>query len=211
MRRGLISILVFAMMSVLLTGCGSKKLPTESELEIGKKGTVTSTLVESFEKDFYNLDEFREMATSEIAFYNESAAEERILLKQLELLEGNCIAVLEYQSPEDYARFNETSFFAGTVKEAQEAGVDFNVVLTETCKDTTIGPAETAKLEEYHLVVWNGEMMVRVPEKILYHSSNVELLGSKRAIGMQATNGEALADQNWEDIKKDGPFYLLYK
>lgn len=87
MRRALISLVACAMMSVLLIGCGQKKLPTESELEIGKKDTVTSALVESFEKDFYDLEEFRDMAALEIALYNEAAGEERISLKRLELQE----------------------------------------------------------------------------------------------------------------------------
>lgn len=205
-------LVCFILMCAVLSGCGQKQKATETKLQIEKDGKITSVLVETFDKDFYNQDELLEMINLEIAQYNQKAGTQAIVLESLTVDElKRAIAVMEYQSDADYAAYNEVPFFTGTVKEARQEGVNLDVVLTEAGKESTIDKKEIEQLEAYHLVVWYGDMPVRVPGKIRYHGEGVRLLGSKQAIAEIATVGEALADQEWEDMKQDGPFYLLYK
>lgn len=194
-----------------LTACEGEETVNEAGLAIAKDGTVTCILRDSFEKDFYNLEDLEEMIRLEVSTYNQEKGGQGIELESLELLDGDCIAVMKYQTYEDYISYNEIPLFVGTVKEAAAAGIDLNVTLTEAGKENTIGRDELEALEDYHLVVWYGEIPVFVPGKICYGSEELRILSSKKAAPV-ATEGEAEENTGEPaDEMAAGPFYLLYK
>lgn len=211
--------LLFVLMLTVLSGCDKKPGAKDEGLMITNDGTITSTLVESFEQENYDLLELLDMVQLEISEYNQEAGREGIVLDSLEMVGENCVAVMTYQTPEDYALYNETSFFVGTVQEAIEAGVDLDVTLTEAGKGETIGGAEIEQLEAYGIVVWYGDMPVSIPGKIKYHSDGLKILSSKRVVaetameenedGTSVEDADEAADSGMEEAA--GPFYLLYK
>lgn len=210
MRRLSLTLLVLSLVFGL-TGCGQKQNAAEAGLTIAKDGRITSVLVDSFEKDYYDIGELQEMIQLEISEYNREAGREGIKLESLELQEGKCVAVLTYQSAEDYAAYNEVPFFAGTVQEAMDAGVNLSVTLAEAGKDNTIGRAELSTMQDSHLVVWYGDMPVTTPGKIRYYGENLQILNSKKIVAE-----DSAAENNDQDGMKEteepaGPFYLLYK
>lgn len=211
MRRLSLTLLMLSMLFVL-AGCGQKQTDAEAMLTITKEGRITSVLTDSFEKDYYDIEELREMIQLEVSQYNQTAGRQGIELQSLEINEENCVAVLNYQSPEDYASYNEVPFFAGTVKEAREAGVNLSVTLTEAGKDSVIGREEIEAMEDYYLVVWYGDMPVVTPGKIRYYGDNLQILGSKKIVaadsGAQDNDGQ---NSRKETEEPAGPFYLLYK
>ena len=103
---------------------------------------------------------------------------------------------MQYTDYTDYASFNEAEFFVGTVDEAATAGVNLNHVMVEAGKDNTISPQQIRELSGYHIVMWQGDMPVEVPGKILYHIEDLTLMGSKKIIA---------------EPDLAGPFYLIYK
>lgn len=211
MRRLSLTLLMLSMLFAM-TGCGRKQADAEAGLTITKEGRITSVLAGSFEKEYYDVEELREMIQLEVAQYNQKAGRQGIELQSLELNGENCVAVLNYQSAEDYASYNEVPFFVGTVKEAVDAGVDLSVTLTAAGKDVAIGRAEIEAMEDYYLVVWYGDMPVATPGKICYYGDNLQILGSRKIVaadsGAQENNGQNGMKETEEPA---GPFYLLYK
>ena len=183
---------------LMLTGCTGKTSTAGSQIEVGRDGKITAALTESFDKEFYQLSELEDMLRTELSEYNTEAGSQRIELKSIEEKEGTCTLVLDYASWEDYAQYNQEPFFAGTVKEAGEAGVDLNVLLMENGKDHTIGQSEITELEAYHLVAWNGSLTLHVPGKIRYYSEGITLSSAKDAVVQEETAAGAL-------------FYIIYK
>ena len=183
---------------LMLTGCTGKTSTAGSQIEVGRDGKITAALTESFDKEFYQLSELEDMLRTELSEYNTEAGSQRIELKSIEEKEGTCTLVLDYASWEDYAQYNQEPFFAGTVKEAGEAGVDLNVLLMENGKDHTIGQSEITELEAYHLVAWNGSLPLHVPGKIRYYSEGITLSSAKDAVVQEEAAAGAL-------------FYIIYK
>ena len=204
MHKLSLAMLLLLMVS-FLAGCGQKQTVAKEELTITKNGQITSVLAEPFDKDYYELEELRDMIQLELSLYNREAGRQAIELENLEVVEGKCVAVLNYESAEDYAQYNEIPFFAGTVQEALDAGVNLSVTLKEAGKDSTIGRAEISAMQEYHLVVWYGDMPVVTPGKIRYYGDNLQLLGSKKIVA------EDDAEDRNDPDEQIGPFYLLYK
>lgn len=215
MRKLSLGLLVVLMVSALCA-CGGKQSSGDEELVIAKDGTITSTIVEPFEQEYYDLLELLDMIQLEIAQHNQDAGTEGIVLNSLEMVEENCVANMTYQTAQDYALFNEVPFFAGTLEEAAAEGVDLDVALTEAGKDAVTDLKELEEPEEYQLVVWYGDMPVEVPGKIRYYSEGLQVLGSKKIVAddsnMKETEDGTSVDETASATEESaGPFYLLYK
>lgn len=178
-----------------LLGCGDES-DLQSMLKLKKNGQVTGIIVEEFDKSYYDVTELEEMIRVEIAEYNTNAGSERITLESIEVLDGMVRAKFCYTTYADYAAFNETDFFAGTVEEAKALGINLNHVMVEAGKNNTISPQQLEELSEYNLVMWQDNILVEVPAKILYHTEDLTLQGSKKIIS---------------GSDSEGPFYLIYK
>ena len=212
--------LLFAMMISVLTSCGFEQTSGKEKLEITKEGIITATLVEPFDKDYYNIDELTKMVHLEIEQYNQETGMQGITLDSLELIDGNCVAIMTFQNAEDYSLYNEVPFFVGTVQEAIDKGIDLDVILTEEGKDTTIGRDEIEQLEDYQLVVWYGDMPVVIPDRIRYYSEGLQVVDSKNREA-QISNIKEIQDSTSAEENVDvtgnekeelaGPFYLIYK
>lgn len=57
MRKSVCFCLLICMLSVL-AGCGGS-VPAESTIALDKKGKITDTIVEEFDKDFYDSEELQ--------------------------------------------------------------------------------------------------------------------------------------------------------
>lgn len=55
MRKSVCFCLLICMLSVLI-GCGGS-VPKESTIAVDKKGKITDTIVEEFDKDFYDSEQ----------------------------------------------------------------------------------------------------------------------------------------------------------
>ena len=71
--RKLISLCLLTCSILLLAGClGS--VPEENTIAVNKRGEITSTIVEDFDKDFYDADELESEIEAELAEYNKNFA-----------------------------------------------------------------------------------------------------------------------------------------
>ena len=183
------------LLCLTIVGCGNDSY-IESVLRIDKSGQVTCVLVEEFDKNYYDINELEEMIRLEVAEYNRNKGSESIILLSIESVNEMAVAQFQYADYTDYAAFNEVDFFVGTVETAVNEGINLNHVMLEAGKNNTISPEQVRELTEYNLVMWQGDMPLEVPGKILYHTGELTLLGSKKIIA---------------EPDLAGPFYLIYK
>lgn len=137
-----------------LTGCGqAAKLPETVEntsLVVEKDGKVTSYLVNTFDKDFYNLDGLTQMVEEEAEEFNAThteATENPMNVKTVQVLgDGAMVQVVqEFADTDSYAEYNEQDLFYGTRVEALAQGLTVNREFVNAADGT---PADSEKLDQ---------------------------------------------------------------
>ncbi len=199
-KTGLLALLLFG--ALTLTGCGllgDSWQPQEPDaVSIAEDGSVTETVKDTLDADYYNVTELETMIQSEVAKYNESHGEDTIQVDKLETEEGNVRLVLKYASAKDYAEFNNTEFFYGTVISAQLEGYLFDVpykkVENGTVQGNAVEGSEVIRGMDKQVLILKAPMEVHVPGDVLYTSANAEVLASDvvNATGEQAEEDAGL-------------------
>ncbi len=166
-----------------LFGCGDKANEDITTIQINKDGSVSGTIVEEFEKEYYEAEDLKEYTLDAIAAYNASGEGKEISVSQVDAEDGIVRLQMKYGSAKDYADFNRRYLFAGTVEEAFEAGENLDVTLVDATDATkTIGKSEILQLGSRNVVMVGEDVAVKVPGKILYLSEGAELKNSKTAL-----------------------------
>lgn len=178
-----ISILLIAGVMVL-SACGSlKSSEEETSISLNKDGSITSCIIESFDKDYYLQDELQQMILSEAASYNRSVGESRISVEKVEVAEQIATVEMTYATAEDYNAFNEVCFFVGSPSKAEEAGYDLNVVLSNTeDRNETIGKADILSMEDMTLLITDVPERVEFSGKALYADDHAALSENQKAL-----------------------------
>lgn len=184
--------------ALLLTGCQDKFEPTESTIYITSKGAVRSALMESFDKEYYQLDELSEDVEKEVKAYCLDVNEEAVTVESL-TMEGDEVRLfMNYQTVEDYAAFNKVLLFAGTVQEAIENGYELNDPLQ--ADGDTAGNAVELDLEkdgDLKVIITEENLCVQTSGRIRYVSDNVTLVEKKLARTLEASENH--------------PAFIIYK
>lgn len=181
---------------MMLTACKDGQDGGEStSVTIQKDGTVLSHIEESFEQDYYDIEELQQAILMEAADYNKMAGEGKIDVEKISVDGGVATVRMIYQESADYAAFNKVSFFAGAAGNAPE-GYDLNVVLSGV-KDAneTIGKSDILAMEDYKLLIMDVQEPVYLNGRAEYVSANVTAADSRKSVWL---SGEGLG-------------YVLYK
>ena len=148
-------------------------------LVVEKDGKVTSYLVNTFDKDFYNLDGLTQMVEEEAEEFNAThteATENPMNVKTVQVLgDGVMVQVVqEFADTDSYAEYNEQDLFYGTRVEALAQGLTVNRELVNAADGT---PADSEKLdkalEKNHLIITNASAYIYCPYPVLYISEGV--------------------------------------
>lgn len=183
MRR-LKQILMIIAAACLMSGCGSvgKSAPEGNSVCIQKNGEITQTIVEQFERNYYDVEELKAMMQDKIALFSDGA--ENIVCESVEETDGNIVVKMVYKSGTDYTDFNNRELFCGTVAQAYAQGYSLKNIQSEN--GTDIGDEEIAALSDNHILIIQTaaaeELRVNVYDKILYTSGNVTVSGKKDAV-----------------------------
>lgn len=180
--------------ALLLAGCQEKFEPTESTIYITSKGTVQSALMESFDKTYYDFKELSEDIEKEVKSYCLDVNEEVVTVESLTQETDKVTLVMNYQTAEDYAAFNEVLLFTGTYAEAIAAGY-----IPEELHDAKgqIADPDSENLDNLKVVVTEENLCIQTSGKIKYVSDNVSITDKKMAKAMEAG--------------KNHPAFVLYK
>ena len=193
MKKSLNFWFIFAM-ALVMSGCGSKFEPTESTIFVTSKGKVQSAVMESFERAYYDFDELYKEIEKEVKAYCLDKNEELVIVNSLIEEDDTVSLLMEYQSAEDYAEFNDVLLFSGTFEEAVNAGYIPEALYTAEGEYAEIELEEHGKLK---VIITEESVCVQTSGKISFISDNVVVLDKKLAKAMEAG--------------KNHPAFILYK
>jgi len=174
----LISTLLITMM---FAGCGQGKEEfPESTLIFSKKGEVTNVIVESFTKDYYDVNGLTTFFNEKINEFKSSGDKGSITLTDLEVKDGLAKATLDFDSAGTYQDFYNTELFYGTVNDAYDAGYTLNITLKEINGKETISKNEIMEMPKAKIIVLGEHMTVVSKRNIKYASANVEVVNKNK-------------------------------
>ena len=142
-KRFLAGVLCAAFVLAGMTACGNTKGAEGSVIAVSKDGTVTDTIREPFDQDYYSQQELQDEVLKAVASYNSGMGNEAITVSKVQVDDGVTDVEMKYRSAEDYAAFNRETFFIGTPAQARLSGFDLNKVYTAVSDPSkTMGMAE---------------------------------------------------------------------
>ena len=170
--------MVLAICVVMLSSCKKEKVTIEIDkveentMLIQTGGGVQVATVEEFNQDYYNIDELREFITTIISKFNQEVNNEAaIVLKELEQADGNAIMVLNYETMEYYAQFNEVEAkYLPSI--SQEDVEDFPDMLDSTGDDDYVFKDAVLEDEEYKAIILNEAYRVILNGKVKYYTNS---------------------------------------
>lgn len=166
--------LMAALASISMVGCGSASKEEETVVSISKEGTVSESIVESFDKSYYDEEELKQTILSEVAAYNREMQTGNITVEKIEVKDSMATVEMTYASVADYEGFQGGVFFLGTAQEAQDAGYDLNTVLSGTQNELeTIGMSDMLAMTDYQILITDKKETVELNGKAAYVSDNV--------------------------------------
>lgn len=181
MNRFQKTILPLCFCVLAFAGCGSARVPDTvdtTSIVVNEDGTVTSYVVDTFDKDYYSIDELQTMAVEEVAEYNEAntneanATEPCVTVEKVELIgETDKVMVLhQYNSIESYVDFNDGILFYGTVGQAVASGYDLDVDLMKA-NDTEVMDSATLQTNtQKNILITDAKAFVYCPKRVSYIS-----------------------------------------
>ena len=164
-------------------------------VELEENGSVDAIIVEDFGEAYYSENELITMVNEEVNAFNASATSGTMSVKDHSVKEGILSLALNFSNTDAYNQYMPDSVFIGTLKDAYDAGMDFNRSLWVVGKgETTIGKNDLLKMENSKLIVVDGPYMVRCPSQIKYYSQGMYIL-----------------DENTVVSDSEGQFFVIYK
>jgi hypothetical protein len=188
-----------------LTACGSSTVAIDSTTDslsftINKDGSISNSIVEEFGESYYDEDSLKTMIDSAISEYNDDLGT-KISLKTCKVSNGYANVTIEYDNYRAYSGFNDESFFAGTITEANMAGYDLNVTLTDASDSSvTVSKPQLLGMGDNHIVIIEAEkaedgavintVHINTFDEILYVSNGITKTGKKSAdMNLSSGNG----------------------
>lgn len=173
--------------AMLLGGCSlleqNRWTPQETAaVSIDKDGTITEIVQETLDAAYYSAEELQNMITSEVADYNAAHGEDTVTVKEFEAEEGKVSLKMEYASAGDYAEFNNTEFYYGSMINAQLSGYLFDAAYKRVedgvVQGQTVSGTEVIKEMDKEVLILRAPIEVRVPGDVLFTSANAEVLSA---------------------------------
>lgn len=186
------SVLCILTVVLAMSGCSTSFRPSASSLYVRRDGKLTQAIVESFEKDYYSLAEFESMINKEIDTYNSRYGEEKISLNRLELKDQALYLLMDFADADVYSAYSEEYCFVGTIEEALDQGLPFNMVFKDADYEEYTAADVTAKKSQ-HVAVLQNEGVVQLERPVKYVSNNVEILSDYMVQVMPITDSAEYA------------------
>ena len=189
---------VFMMFS--LCGCGEQEVipVTEPTIEITADGELIAYLVESFDKDYYDLGELDNMVREEVADFVKNHAlvagdgKQGMSVESVAMSadgSANVVVALRFTSPEVYEMYFETELFYGTVEEAEAAGYGLSAALVSVKDGELFSAEQSKKYAKRKVLVLEDPVVVRCPKGALFVGIDTSLTAEGF---VDCTQGEGL-------------------
>ncbi len=141
---------------------------TANTLVVNDEGTIQSALVETFNKDYYDLDELEEFVKDDLDSFNDKN-DTKIAFVEAKVNEDKVVIVFDYKDIEEYSAYNEVKAF---VLDAEEANGDERVPsdLKVYDEDGVVPKDRVYENEKLVTVVVDADTELIVNGKIKYYS-----------------------------------------
>ena len=192
---------ILTALAIGLTACGTDEDAQQeavNSLTLVRNGSVENTIIESFDKEYYDLDGLNAMIEDSIVQYQKQNPTAEITLVQSELTGDQVQVTMKYDSSSSYMGYNSETLFVGTVQEAYAQGYDLNVTLKDVQDETvTISRQELLGMGERHIAILElpasgddtvSRMRLKCYGDILYTGDGVTLV-SKKTADIEQTQG----------------------
>ena len=188
MKKRMLAALLLTLPLLALSGCGESEKDV-STIQIDAQGEVKSVVFDEFGESYYNIDELKEMAVSEIENFNADYISPRVFFEDASLSDdGSSVKLsMNYKSAKDYADFNDTMLFFGTVEEANNKGYTISDRLHGR-DGNAIDLSIISDHPERHVIITNERANIIAPFNIDYMTDGVELNGKKEAVLSEVTD-----------------------
>ena len=192
MRRFLSYILIVMMIVLPLTGCSDEEKDyAETTITVEKKGRVRERIVDTFDKDYYNIEELKSEFSDSVSQYNETIGGEEIRLKSIEMKDSRVYVDLEFTGPSDYENFVGEKLFVGTIADAYDNGYTMDVVLKGVDKGDKIDKIKIMGMSDSSIVIMSEHARIRTFRDIAYVSANVDVIDGNEARVLNESDGLA--------------------
>ncbi|MBE5827739.1 MAG: hypothetical protein E7307_14040 [Butyrivibrio sp.] len=190
-KKTLVQALAMAMALLTMTGCGQGANEVSS-VTIDKDGHISNVIYETFDKEYYSLEELSEMASKEVSEYNSEYISPKISLDKVETVDDGAFVKLSmnYDSASDFSNFNDESLFYGTLEEAEAAGYRMSGELIDS-NGVKIESSFAQDHPDRHIIITTDKSNIIAPFNIEYTSKGVTLLGKKEAV-LESTTADSI-------------------
>lgn len=192
MKKSIIfSLAILSSIIILLfTGCGKDADISGSLITINKDGSIEARIVESFDKDYYNVDELVAMTNQELAAYNGS-----ITLESYELSGTDMSMTFSFSNVDAFNSYMPEKLFVGNIQNAYAAGYSINRSLNNVATEgAVIGKENLQNMASSKVIVIQGSSTVRCPSDVSYYEV-----------------GTTLVDHRTVKPDANGVYFIMYK
>ena len=172
--------------------------PTQTSLQISAGGSVTESIFDTLDQNYYNADELQDLVARSVNSYNAEHGDHAISVPAYSAENGKIALTLVYRTPEDYASYNQVSFADGPMLDVQMSGITFPDTFLKAngsnLTDQGVSSDEALSHKEYSATVTVADHVVQVPGQIRYLSENAELVNSHVAQPKQQGETDAASE-----------------
>lgn len=176
-------------LACVLAGCGKSRMPEVSSVSIGKDGGIVHQIVGELDRDYYEMDSLKTMASDRVTEYCDDNGEGSVTLGDVTEKDGRVLIQINYSTGEDYSAFNHRELYVGSLEEADEQGYQLEGVafISPDGKPTEFGYMEGHDTTQIVIVATkpSEELVVNTYGKVLYINQSatsdldVSFLGKK--------------------------------
>lgn len=190
MKKLLSIMLIGVLAAFLLTSCGEDiKVPEDvltTSISIDSEGVVTEYLVDTFDRDYYNIDELRAMATEEAGAFNsenKTGEENPINILDVKLNSVKDVVVsTTYDNADTFTAYTGSMLFYGTVEEAMSAGIDLQAVIKDVDDGTVLGEDKLEDSKSRHIIITDAQAVIYAPYSPSYISDGAVYDSEKKTV-----------------------------
>ena len=187
------TVLIFIFAAVLaLSGCSEAEEDfDETTISVSKRGKVSERIVESFNKDYYDLAELEDEFTRSVMEYNAAMGSEEIRVKSIDLKDSQVYVDVDFNGPSDYESFVGENLFVGTVSDAYDNGYTMDVILKAVDSQDKIDKVQIMGMNDKTIIILSEHVRVRAFKDLAYVSANVDVINSKEVRVLSESDGLA--------------------
>lgn len=176
--KNLKAYILTVLVIMLAAGCSDAQ-EDKNTVYLKKDGTVTGTIIEDFSQSYYDSAELENLIKTNTEEYNKDS--EKVKFNKLEVKNDTARLVMNYDTAQDYSDFNEVVLFSGSISDAKNGGYEFDYDFAGVEEGNTVSSDTVKSLTQLNVVIFEENIEVKLDKKILYLSSNAELVDNKTA------------------------------